>query len=215
MPSEQPVILMIAGPDGSGKTTLADVLIKIDAFDHDALVNPDNIAKTVFGDWNDPNAIIKAAEMAEKIRSERLEARKDVVFETVLSMPDKLEYLRQAKRSGYFVHMVFVATISPVINAGRVAGRVMAGGHDVPIPKIIARYHRSIVNTSIAAKLVDKAHFYDNSNENGSPVLVFSTTDGQYDFVSEDVPEWAQCIVNELHPSNSADQRQYHRLWMK
>lgn len=38
------------------------------------------------------------------------------------------------------LHLFFVSTNHPSINAARIAQRVMKGGHDVPIPKIISRY---------------------------------------------------------------------------
>jgi len=57
---------------------------------------------------------------------------------------EKLEFVQPAKEAGFFIRLFFVCTNDPSINAQRVALRVMEGGHDVPILKIISRYYRSI-----------------------------------------------------------------------
>ena len=38
--------------------------------------------------------------------------------------------------------VIFVSTNHPSINPSRIAQRVMKGGHDVPITKIISRYFK-------------------------------------------------------------------------
>lgn len=72
-------------------------------------------------------------------------------------MPDKIDFIQRAKQAGFFVRLFFVGTDNPSINAKRVALRVMEGGHDVPISKIIARYTRSLANCSVAARIADRA----------------------------------------------------------
>lgn len=48
----------------------------------------------------------------------------------------------------------------------RIVDRVMKGGHDVPIPKIISRYYQSIRNCQELSSVVNRAYFYDNSIDN-------------------------------------------------
>ncbi len=67
--------------------------------------------------------------------------------------------------AGFFIRLFFVSTASPTINAERVANRVLNGGHDVPIPKIISRYDKSIANCKLLAPIVDRLYVYDNSVE--------------------------------------------------
>lgn len=78
------------------------------------------------------------------VKKELLAAGRGIAFETVLSVPDKLAFIARAKSRGYFVRVFFIGTADPRINAARVAGRVMSGGHTVPIEKIISRYTRSM-----------------------------------------------------------------------
>ncbi len=67
--------------------------------------------------------------------------------------------MNRAKEAGFFIRLFFICTNDPSINAQRVALRVMEGGHDVPIQKIINRYYRSIANCIEAVSIVDRAYF--------------------------------------------------------
>ena len=63
MNDKNPTLCIVAGPNGSGKTTTTVQLLN-DEWTADSLyINPDNIAQETFGDWNSPAAVLKAAEM--------------------------------------------------------------------------------------------------------------------------------------------------------
>ena len=99
---------------------------------------------------------------------------------------------------GFFVRLFLVCTESPTINAARIANRVMEGGHDVPITKIISRYQKSLLKCYVVAKMVDRAYIYDNSIDDVDARLLFRLTEGnlakQY---VDDIPEWAQLICED------------------
>lgn len=67
-----------------------------------------------------------------------------------------MDFILSAKNQGYFIRLFYISTDSPTINASRIAQRVMNGGHDVPISKIITRYSKSIANCCVAIGLVDR-----------------------------------------------------------
>jgi predicted ABC-type ATPase len=113
------------------------------------------------------------------MRYDCLKNNESLIFETVLSAPEKVEFIRKAKDQGYFIRLFFINTNSPTINAKRVAQRVMEGGHDAPISKIISRYSKSTANGCIASKIVDRSYFYDNSIEKIEPKLLFRTSEGK------------------------------------
>jgi len=138
----KPVLLVIAGPNGSGKTTVT-VRLRADHWSEGVeYLNPDDIARDRFGDWNSPEATLEAARWTTARREALLAAHQGIAFETVFSTDDKLQFVARAKAAGYFVRVFFVGTSDPRINAGR----VIAGGHTVPIEKIISRYGRSMAN---------------------------------------------------------------------
>jgi predicted ABC-type ATPase len=146
MKIEQPKLIIIAGPNGSGKTSVTGKILEHQWIENCIYINPDNIAKDDFGDWNSPEAVIKAANKAAELREEYLLKKGGILFETVLSAGDKLDYIKRAKETGYFIRLFFVGTDHPSINASRIARRVMEGGHDVPISKIVSRFDKSILN---------------------------------------------------------------------
>ena len=158
--------------------------------------NPDNIAQDTFGDWNSPEAVLKAAAEATRLRYDCLENGRDFVFETVFSSPEKLEFLRKAKDAGYFIRLFYVCTSDPAINVVRITQRYMNGGHEVPISKIISRYYKSLLNAAKAISFVDRAYIYDNSVDNQPPSLLYRTTDGQlFKQYTNDIPQWAMAIL--------------------
>ena len=49
----KPVLIVIAGPNGSGKTSTTRLVIKHEWAEQCVYINPDEIAQSKFGDWND------------------------------------------------------------------------------------------------------------------------------------------------------------------
>jgi len=175
----RPKLIVIAGPNGSGKTTFTNQVLRHDWSAGCFFINPDEIARDVFGDWNSPEAVMKAVVRAEALREECLKERKSLLMETVFSAPDKLDFIRRAKEADFFIRFFFIGTDGPYINAARVTRRVMDGGHDVPISKIISRYNRSIANGAVAMTMADRAYCYDNSTEDRDPKKLFRARDGK------------------------------------
>lgn len=196
MAEKRPTLCVVAGPNGSGKTTTTVQLLNNEWTSDSLYINLDNIAQETFGDWNSPEAVVKAAEYATKLRYECLEQRRDFVFETVFSSDEKLEFLKKAKEAGFFIRLFYVCTSDPAINVTRITQRYLNGGHEVPISKVISRYYKSLINAEEAISFVDRAYVYDNSVDNQLPRLLYRTTEGQlFKQYVEDIPEWARMLL--------------------
>ncbi len=198
----KPVLLVIAGPNGAGKTTVT-VRLRADQWSEGVeYLNPDDIARDRFGDWNSPEATLQAARWTTERREALLTAHQGIAFETVFSTEDKLDFVIRARSAGYFVRVFFIGTSDPRINAARVAGRVMAGGHTVPIEKIISRYGRSMANLIGAIEVADRVYIYDNSVDGVEARLCARTTDGQLRKVYGALPDWVADATRDLlrHP---------------
>lgn len=196
MNNRKPTLCIVAGPNGSGKTTTTIQLLN-DQWAEDSLyINPDNIAQETFGDWNSEDAVLKAATIATQLRYDCLEKGKDFVFETVFSSEEKLDFVYKAKEAGYFIRFFFVCTSDPAINVARITQRYINGGHEVSISKVISRYYKSILNAAKAIAVVDRAYVYDNSVDNRLPSLLYRTTNGQlFKEYTDNIPQWAQIIL--------------------
>lgn len=196
-----PTLVVVAGPNGSGKSEFTRQLVNLNYFESEAYINPDDIAQSMPGGWRNPDNFRPAAEYAQMLRYQRLAESKDIVFETVLSSPEKLEFLREAQEHGYFVHLVYVCTNDPTINAARVCRRVMENGHDVPIEKIISRYYRSVALAADALPFVSVAHLFDNSNDFEALALVAYLQDSIL-FVRRELPDWINQIREQSETKN-------------
>lgn len=100
-----PTLCVVAGPNGSGKTSTTILLLKNERSEGSLYINPDK-----FGDWNSPDAVMKAAKAASELRYKCLEEKKDFVFETVFSSSEKIEFLRKAHEAGFFIRFFFVSS---------------------------------------------------------------------------------------------------------
>jgi hypothetical protein len=95
-----PVLLVVAGPNGAGKTTVTKRLREEHWSEGVEYLNPDDVARDRFGDWNSPHAILEAARWTDARREGLLRARRSIAFETVFSSPGKIDFLERAKASG-------------------------------------------------------------------------------------------------------------------
>ncbi len=194
--SRKPEVIVIAGPNGSGKTSVTKKFLHHEWSEGTIYINPDQVAQEKFGDWNSEAAILNAADYCEKLREQCLQNKVSFVFETVFSAEDKIDFLIRAKEAGFFIRIFFISTCHPSINAARIAKRVMEGGHDVPIRKIISRYTKSIENCEIIAPLVDRLYVYDNSINNCDAKLLFRLSDGEVrKMYVDELPLWAKHIL--------------------
>jgi predicted ABC-type ATPase len=62
----KPVLIVIAGPNGSGKTTITSRVLHHEWLEDSIYINPDNIAQNMFGDWNNQDAVLKASQYADR-----------------------------------------------------------------------------------------------------------------------------------------------------
>ena len=192
----KPELIIIAGPNGSGKTSVTKRFLHHEWAEGTTYINPDEVANEMYGDWNSLEAVLSAAKFCEEWRERCLLERKSFVFETVMSAIDKVDFIAKAKKNGFFIRLFFISTENPKINASRIADRVMKGGHDVPIPKIISRYYKSIENCKTVSTIVDRLYVYDNSVDGVEAKLLFRLVNSKMGkMYVTDLPEWAQAIL--------------------
>lgn len=136
-----------------------------------------------------------ASVIASYIREKLLELKTSFTFETVMSSPDKVDFLAKARKCGFRTYLYFVATEDPRINISRVAHRVKVGGHPVPEEKIVSRYHRSLALLINAVSHSDRAYIFDNSGSERT--WLAEITDGtELEFKSNLIPNWLKTALD-------------------
>lgn len=114
-------------------------------------------------------------------------------FETVMSHPSKLEFMRKAKNMGYRVYLYFISLPDPDLNVLRVQTRVKAGGHNVDPEKVVSRYNRTMDLLFEALKIADKAYIFDNSTQ--KPQLIATKDNGELKTEGTYIPQWYKTYV--------------------
>lgn len=184
----KPLLVLLAGPNGAGKTTFYQLHLAAYRL---PFINADQIALESFGNQA-PETSIPAARVADELRRQKVAGGHSFIFETVLSDPmgDKIDFLRKARQSGFFVEAHFIGLASPALSQARVIHRVANGGHDVPDDKIFSRYQRTLDNLARLLPVADRLTIYDNSEiaRPHRPVALFE--EGRLAALSSDIPAW-------------------------
>ena len=164
--TKKPEVIVFAGPNGSGKTTITKLAKVIEPY-----INADDIKRANYC------SDLEAAQLAEKMREKCVSERKSFTFETVLSTDRNLKLLQKAKENGYFIRCIYVLTCNADINISRVESRTARGGHSVPEDKIRSRYEKALSLIPELVKVCDILHVYDNST---LPFRIFKKRKQEY-----------------------------------
>lgn len=165
-----PVLVVIGGPNGSGKTTLTSYLVEKKRI-KTSIINPDEIALNEFGSYQHQT---KAARVALERRAAALKANESIAFECTFSGNSEINYIKEAKKTGYSITLYYVALQSVLDNVIRVKERQFKLGHNVENEDIVRRYQSSQINLFNHISLFDTAYLFDNSEAVRSRVAIFS-----------------------------------------
>ena len=95
--SQSPTLTIIAGANGSGKTTFARPYVKAKGVQ---FINADDLTKA-YEERGEPNAMMKGGREFFKLLNGAMKRLEDVVIETTLSGTYTTKVVRRAKALGY------------------------------------------------------------------------------------------------------------------
>jgi len=145
---DRPVLWLVAGPNGVGKTTYARRHIARVSGSR-AFVNIDEIARGLSP--LDPEAQrVRAARVSLDFLRDALQARNgsraSLTLETTLAGLTHLRTVAMARENGWGVNLLYFIVATPDLALQRIERRVAEGGHDIPEADARRRFFRSQVN---------------------------------------------------------------------
>jgi predicted ABC-type ATPase len=154
--------VIIAGANGSGKTTFARLFAEQYPFD---FINADEIAYSI-----DPNDVdgtkIKAGKLFFEQIDKLINEGKKLIIESTLSGRSLLNWIKKIKDKGYFIKIIYVFLETHQMCIERIKDRVLKGGHFIPDKDVIRRYDRSKKNFWLYYKdEVDEWYLIHNSTQ--------------------------------------------------
>jgi predicted ABC-type ATPase len=175
-------VYIIAGPNGSGKTTFAvkflPEYVKCPHF-----INADLIASGL-SPFSPASAAIKAGKLVLEQIHHYANQGVNFAFETTLSGKLYLNLFRSLKEKGYKIHIFFLWIPGANLAISRIKNRVEQGGHDVPIQDVIRRFNRSISNFfALYRSLVGSWMLFDNTGIN--PILIAQRKNSKIKIIDE------------------------------
>lgn len=177
-------VYVIAGPNGSGKTTFAIKFLPEYARCPN-FINSDLIAQGL-SPFSPGAAAIKAGKLVLEQIHQFANRAVDFAFETTLSGKLYVRLFRSLKAKGYKIHLFFLWIPNPYLAISRIKGRVAQGGHNVPIQDVLRRFGRSVSNFfKLYQPLVDSWMLFNNAGPN--PILIAEKKNGKITIIDENL----------------------------
>jgi len=204
-------ILVLAGVNGAGKSSLLGTWLEAEGL---GWFNPDSFTRRlVEAGWPLPDANAEAWQEGTRRLRQAMADGTDFAFETTLGGNTIPRLLREACEH-HHVAIWFCGLATVELHIARVAARVAAGGHDIPLEKIHARFDSARENLLDLLPHVAELHVYDNSAPADAggcaeplPVLALAQGKLQYPVSVAELlhtPDWAKPIVMRAMELNAA-----------
>jgi len=175
-------VYIIAGPNGSGKTTFARKFLpnyaKCEHF-----INADLIAQGL-SPFSPRIAAMKAGRLVLGEIHGLADRGLDFAFETTLAGKSYLSFLKSLKEKNYSIHLFFLWVPNTELALARIKERVKDGGHDVPAIDVKRRFDRGIYNLlKFYRPLLNTLMLFDNSD--ATPCLIAEEKEGELSVIDK------------------------------
>lgn len=171
---QKPVLIILAGTAGAGKTTFYESKLKRDC--------PDLLQAST--------SPIEQAETDRK-RSRLMKERHSFVYQDTTIDSGAI---REAQEAGFDVKVFYVGTEDPNLNMGRVLLRVNNGGPFAALARIPDDYAQAIKQLPEVKKVADDLMLFDNTANGRGHRLVAHFHSGELLKLARSVPKWTQKV---------------------
>jgi predicted ABC-type ATPase len=191
-----PVLHLIAGPHGAGKTSLYQYLI---APRHPDLpfINAQAYASAQLRHIVDPGTRARAARSwSDEQRQDLLRQGQSFVTETAFSHSSRVALIAQARSMGFEVVLYALALDEPRLLLRRVSQGAREGGDTVPSHKVLERFARCLHHLRQAVFMADLVFLIDAAEAHeGGPRLIATLAGGQMTLHTVLRPRWVEKVL--------------------
>jgi predicted ABC-type ATPase len=179
---------LLAGAPGAGKTTFYEAKLK-----------------TVFPSLVRASSSPLESSAANQERLHLLGNQASFVYQDVVI---DTKIMREARKAGFGVKIIYLATESPNLNIGRILLRVGQGGPFAPLARVAELHTRGICQLSEARRLADDVLLFDNTPNGRGPRLIAHFREGKLDRLARSLPAWTRkAFGKELDKGVNAQRR--------
>lgn len=186
-----PWIWILAGPNGSGKTTIAREPKIIQLTAGNPSLNADDVAK-VLAEAADtpvtPEISLQAARSVDAAVAQHVKDGASFTVETVLSSPKYKPTVKEARKAGFNIGLIFVFTSRADLNVLRISQRSR------PSPAFLSRFRPSNFRSTISA----------SSSDNSRPRVGWSKPSQTRSPSWSPLQWWPRATVQTRRPQSSA-----------
>lgn len=188
-----PELFILAGPNGTGKTTYYYTAIEEKIFPRDLpFINMDLITLNELGGYSAEN-LAQAEIIAKERMGKLLENTADFMIESNLAIQANYDWIEKMIKRGYDVTLYFLCTQFIAINIERVVKRVLEGGHYVAPSIVEHRYNVGLSYLKSKLAIFKAVYLIDTTEEIAKKMAVMRN--GMLEFKELNASSWVNDVL--------------------